>query len=167
MSRLFARIQRFSPESVMRFSTVITVAAVLFALAACSPAGLSSDTKVQLPPPSAANVPATTGEKFAKGEYTDYREGIIGNGRTSVLFFHAAWCPYCRAQDVALKALYASNGFPVSTYKVDYDSSTDLRVRYGVVQQHTFVVIDGQGNKTDEVTDASPDAAAKVLAKLQ
>lgn len=83
--------------------------------------------------------------------YTAYESGVIGNGETSVLFFKASWCPKCTAHDRLLKQWYADQEFPVSVYAVDFDNSLDLRSRYGVVQQHTFVMIDGEGNAVKTV----------------
>lgn len=85
-------------------------------------------------------------EPAATGQYAVYQEGVIGNGQTSVLFFHAPWCPVCREEDKKLLSWYTNQGFPLSVYKVDYDSSLELRKRYGVTYQHTFVKIDGKGN---------------------
>lgn len=82
----------------------------------------------------------------ASGTYTAYTDGVIGNGETSVLFFHASWCPKCRDADSFLTQLYSSDAPAVSVYKLDYDEELELRQRYGVVQQHTFVMIDGEGN---------------------
>ena len=81
-----------------------------------------------------------------RGAYLDYRDDVIGNGQRAVLFFHADWCPVCRSQDGELKRWYAAEEFPLSTYKVDYDSQAALKTRYGVTYQHTFVLIDEQGN---------------------
>lgn len=78
-------------------------------------------------------------------QYQDFRAGVIGNGETSLLFFHAPWCPYCVKTNIQLSALYSDNSFSVSTYKVDYDSSIDLRQQYGVIVQDTVVLIDGNG----------------------
>lgn len=80
------------------------------------------------------------------GAYLEYRDGVIGNGQRSVLYFNAAWCPVCRSQDGELTRWYASQEFPLTTYKVDYDDNVALRTRYGVTYQHTFVLIDEQGN---------------------
>jgi len=84
-------------------------------------------------------------------EYSDYQEGVIGNGKQSLLFFHAPWCPYCRINDARLLKLYEERAATVSTYKIDYDSHLDLRSRYGIVEQDTFVLIDGQGNAIQEI----------------
>ena len=83
------------------------------------------------------------------GVYMAYVDGVIGNGETSVLFFHAAWCPKCIANDAKLNSWYTSQDFPRSIYRVDYDTAVELKKQYGVVQQDTFVLIDGNGAKID------------------
>lgn len=80
------------------------------------------------------------------GRYVDYDSSHLGADGfdTSILFFHAAWCPECRAFEQAIE----SSGVPegVQILKVDYDSSQDLRSKYGVTVQTTFVRIDSDGN---------------------
>ena len=83
---------------------------------------------------------------MTKGEYVAYREGVIGDGQTSVLFFHATWCPVCKRADTSLRGWYAGDDALLTTYKVDYDTYKELKKRYGITYQHTFVKIDGQGN---------------------
>ena len=80
------------------------------------------------------------------GDYIAYSDGVIGNGEESVLFFSASWCPSCQANDGRLSEWYGSQELPLTTYSVDYDTYTDLRSRYGIVMQDTFVKIDGSGN---------------------
>ncbi|WP_238335804.1 thioredoxin family protein [Serinicoccus kebangsaanensis] len=65
------------------------------------------------------------------------------DGQPVVLFFHADWCPDCRATDESL----TTDGVPegLTVVKVDYDTMTDLRQTYGVTQQHTFVQVDAEG----------------------
>jgi thiol-disulfide isomerase/thioredoxin len=84
--------------------------------------------------------------------YSAYSDSVLANGETKVLYFYAGWCPKCRAHDERLSAWYPSDDFAYSVYKIDYDSSTELKQRYGVVQQHTFVLVDGQGNKISSVS---------------
>lgn len=82
----------------------------------------------------------------AAGSYGDYSPSVLANGRTKVLFFHAAWCPICRNADAQLTAWYRTHPFPISVYKVDYDTETELKQRYGVTYQHTYVLVDGDGD---------------------
>ncbi len=59
-----------------------------------------------------------------------------------ILFFHASWCPTCKLADGNLQE--DIDFIPRNVYflKVDYDDSSDLKDRYGVVNQHTFVQVD-------------------------
>jgi len=96
-------------------------------------------------------------EEVSAALYTDYKEGVIGNGKTSILFFHAKWCPTCRQADIDLAEIYGSGIATLPMYKVDYDTYTDLKTKYGVTYQHTFVVIDGTG--TAKTTVLGPSKA--------
>ncbi len=91
------------------------------------------------------------------GSYGEYSPSVLVNGQTKVLFFHAAWCPICRNADVQLTAWYKTHPFPISVYKVDYDTETELRQRYGVTYQHTYVLVDGDGDPL-KVLEAPTDA---------
>lgn len=64
-----------------------------------------------------------------------------------VLFFHAPWCPTCRPADAAFQKDSVLIPESVILFKTDYDTSTELKKKYGVTYQHTFVQIDGQGNE--------------------
>lgn len=94
--------------------------------------------------------PSDVASSSASGpSYASYANHVLADGRTKVLFFHAPWCPFCVKSDANLHALYGTQAPTISTYKVDFDSATELRQRYGVVVQDTFVVIDGDGGKID------------------
>ena len=64
----------------------------------------------------------------------------------TVLFFSASWCPTCRA---AMRELETDSGRLGDTVVVvvDYDRSADVKKRYGVTYQHTWVQIDAEGRK--------------------
>lgn len=63
-----------------------------------------------------------------------------------VLFFHASWCPTCRALDADIKAHLESIPSSLTILDVDYDTSNELKRKYGVTMQHTLVEVDAQGN---------------------
>lgn len=99
-------------------------------------------------------------------QYKDYEDGVIGNGIGSVLFFHAAWCPYCIKNDQRLTGWFADPGpsFPVySVYKVDYDDSKDLRSQFGVTTQDTFILIDRDGNEERKLTFPNESSLYELL----
>jgi thiol-disulfide isomerase/thioredoxin len=64
----------------------------------------------------------------------------------AVLFFHAGWCPTCRAAMSEIDARLSELG-NITVVVVDYDSNKKLRKQYGVTYQHTYVQIDGDGEK--------------------
>lgn len=97
------------------------------------------------------------------GTYGLYVDGAIGNGMESVLFFHAAWCPYCIENDKRLTALYGAEEFPRSVYRIDYDTATELKQMFGVTQQDTFILIDGNGNEIRRVSFPSESALRDLL----
>lgn len=62
-----------------------------------------------------------------------------------VLFFHASWCPTCRAIDADIKSHLKDIPKDLTILNVDYDTSSALKMKYGVTTQHTFVEVDAQG----------------------
>lgn len=64
-----------------------------------------------------------------------------------VLFFKASWCHTCQAADKDITANLTKIPDNLTIAKVDYDSSGDLKQKYGVVHQHTFVQVDENGNQ--------------------
>ena len=65
--------------------------------------------------------------------------------QTRVYFFHAGWCPSCRSLDRDINANLDRIPEGVILFKIDYDTSNDLKRRYGVTYQHTLVVVDADG----------------------
>ena len=79
-----------------------------------------------------------------EGKFVAYSaEEVASTPGNKVLFFHASWCPSCTGAAKNLSAETAPEWLNV--FKVDYDSSDDLKAKYGVVSQHTFVEIDDNG----------------------
>ena len=62
-----------------------------------------------------------------------------------MLFFHATWCPICREVEESLTTAPVPAGLTV--VKVDFDDASELRERYGVTIQHTFVQVDPEGRQ--------------------
>lgn len=78
-----------------------------------------------------------------------------------ILFFRAGWCPTCQALDADIKAHLSSIPAGVTILDVDYDNSTDLKMKYGVRMQHTLVEVDAQGTLIQKWL-GSPTLAALV-----
>ena len=79
------------------------------------------------------------------GIYINYSQSAIADASgTKLLFFHAPWCPQCRALEADIKSKGVPSG--VTIIKVDYDTNQTLRQKYGVTLQTTVVKVDDQGN---------------------
>lgn len=93
---------------------------------------------------------ATKGDTMMKvGSYETYAPEKIAKAASTgdtVLFFHASWCPTCRALDADIKANLGKIPAGLTILDVDYDKSSDLKKKYGVTYQHTMVQVDKDGN---------------------
>jgi thiol-disulfide isomerase/thioredoxin len=125
-----------------------------------------ADTSTPSPMPDATEaLDASADAPDAEGAYLDYEDGVVeATAGPKALFFHASWCPKCRALDEDLRAEGAPAGLTV--FKVDYDSRTDLRQRYGVTLQTTIVFVDDAGAKISSVVlydDPSVESLAAAI----
>lgn len=66
----------------------------------------------------------------------------LKNWQKVALFFHASWCPSCRALDKAILEDISSIPTDALIVKVDYDNSEEMKKKYSVTSQHTTVIID-------------------------
>jgi thiol-disulfide isomerase/thioredoxin len=81
-----------------------------------------------------------------KGAYDGYADDKLSYADKGdvVLFFHASWCPTCRSAEQSLTSNTIPDGLLV--LKINYDASSELKKKYGVTSQHTFVQVDANGN---------------------
>ena len=99
--------------------------------------------------------------------YVSYEEYSAAMDKYSsvkvVLFFNATWCPDCRAINEALTSDPGKIPAGTTVVSVDYDQHADLRQRYGVTMQHTFVQINSSGDKVRQWASTSTDGLLKEL----
>jgi thiol:disulfide interchange protein len=66
--------------------------------------------------------------------YTDYDElkvsEALASGQKVALFFHATWCPTCKALEKSINAEISSIPTDTLIVKVDYDTSTEMKKKY-------------------------------------
>ncbi len=70
----------------------------------------------------------------------------LSENKKIILFFHAGWCPTCRALDKNINKNLTKIPDDVVILKVDYDKESELKKKYNVTIQHTLVVVDSNGN---------------------
>lgn len=128
-----------------------------------SPDAMSSDAMSPAPSPSAA----MSHSEAASQSYITYDQYQASKDTYAdskvVLFFNATWCPDCRAINEALTSDPGKIPAGTTVVSVDYDQHADLRQRYGVTMQHTFVQIDTNGEKARQWVSTSVDALLKEL----
>jgi len=102
--------------------------------------------------------PGQTETMPASQKYVAYSDSALANaaGKRVVLFFYANWCPICRPADAEIGKNTAKIPDDVVIVRVNYnDSDTDaaeqaLANKYGITYQHTFVLLDTNGNEVDK-----------------
>lgn len=90
-----------------------------------------------------------------KGSYEDYAPEKLAQEGKKVLFFKASWCPSCNSLDKDIMANINAIPGGVSILKVDYDKEKDLKKKYGITYQHTFVQVDENGNEVAKWSGSS------------
>ena len=90
------------------------------------------------------------------GQYTTYSSDLVANATgNTVLFFNATWCPTCQATVKNINASLDKIPSNVNILSTDYDTNADLKTKYGVTMQHTFVKVDKAGNLIKKVSGLS------------
>ena len=141
-------------------------------LAACTPQVSSpapTPPPKTMPPPAPPKIADMVKSEEDQGQYVDafgdmtIASSAIGNGNSSLLFFYASWCGYCQTKDANLKELYRDESLTLSTYKIDFDTASELKARYAVASQDTVVLIDGSGNSKQVIMGATKDELRTIL----
>jgi len=154
----------------MQARAALLTATLILTLAGCaSPtadapmASATAVTSEEITPPTASSPPtqtdapaepeSPTSEAMPVGPgfyitLADYDTGKAAYASTDVvLFFNAEWCSTCKKARDNIEADLAGIPPDLTIVVVDFDTANELRQRYGVTVQHTFVQIDADGNE--------------------
>lgn len=103
------------------------------------------------------------------GVYETYDPKLLANAATGkvVLFFHATWCPTCRALDADIRARLNDIPPGVTILETDYDTTTALKQKYGVTIQGTFVQVDKNGNQLKKWGNNTTYTLADLLSNIE
>ena len=129
---------------------LMTMAGVVMVLAA----GVSAQM--------AQMAPAKPDAMMMKNEFTPFTKEAhakaMADGKTTLVFFHAPWCPVCRAQEPKVLAQLNGAAKDVVAFKVDYDSNEALRKEMNVTKQSTLILYSGM-KETARLSYKSDDAS--------
>lgn len=87
-------------------------------------------------------------EPTTAGSYEEWspEKTALAADHDVVIFFHASWCPSCRALDKNIKENENDIPSDLVILKADYDTATEMKQQYGITTQHTLVQIDQDGS---------------------
>ncbi len=106
-------------------------------------------------PAEEAPVPETA--VHTKPRYIPYAPRELDSRRGAILFFASSGDRFSVNNDHLLQSLYESGSVSVSTYRVDFGSATGARLKYGVIVEDTFILLDASGERVGAYTHPSPD----------
>jgi thiol-disulfide isomerase/thioredoxin len=97
------------------------------------------------------------------GAYVSYSQSAYeaAKDKTRILFFHATWCPTCKAANADFEANLDKIPTNVFLFKTDYDKETSLKQKYAITYQHTFVLVDASGQAIKKWSGGSIDELIK------
>ena len=84
--------------------------------------------------------------------YIDYSsdnlaKATANNGKAVIWFAALAWCPSCQAADRDFKAHFDKVPKDVTIMKINYDTAKELKQKYAITIQDTFIQIDSKGSE--------------------
>lgn len=89
--------------------------------------------------------------------YAEYTQRGIDIRHGAILFFAKPGDVFSEANDKLLRSLYDAGDVTVSTYRLDFSSATGSRLRYGVIVEDTFVLLDATGERVNAFIHPTPD----------
>ncbi|MFZ5535712.1 MAG: thioredoxin domain-containing protein [Patescibacteria group bacterium] len=131
---------------IVAAALVSIVAVGIYIVPRRTPPDTAHDSPVPVLTPVVDGEDVGTSQKT--GRYVPYSQPSFDAAadKKRVLFFHAQWCPTCRPADAAFQKEAARIPEGVVLFKTDYDTATELKKKYEVTYQHTFVQVDAYGN---------------------
>jgi len=91
---------------------------------------------------------------------------VAADNKKAVIFFHAGWCPTCLAAAKDFQENISQVPADVTILKANYDTETELKKKYSVVMQDTFVQVDAEGNQV-AMWNSGGEGIESLLANLR
>lgn len=134
----------------------IVIAALVAIVALIGISAVSNPLREPLAPKPDANdtvgdTGQIAGERASQYRYAPaipYSEAALAEAQAkgrAVIMFHADWCPMCQQAAKSLRDNQGKIPADVTILGVDYDTAADLKKKYGISMQDTYVQIDRSG----------------------
>lgn len=97
------------------------------------------------------------------GSFEEYEESkmSLADSRKVILFFNASWCATCSEFLEEIKNVKIPDN--VLILSIDYDKNTELRKKYKIAFQHTFVEVNKTGQEIYRWSGGGIDRLKKEL----
>lgn len=155
---------------------LLSLASILPFFAACQGQTQSTTTPDQMTKTEASpfqeqtqqqrNTGSTENQAQPAGQYIDYSPAAFAaaQGKKRVYFFYAKWCPTCKAANQDLTVNGSMIPADVVLFKTDYDTETELKKKFAITYQHTFVLVDDSG---EEIKKWNGGGVEELIAQTQ
>ncbi len=149
--------KRMAGRTLCILAAVVAVGGIVFAVRSSRPGSLPVRSTTQ----EASSAPHVT-----SGRYVAYSKEAFeaARGKKRVYYFWAAWCPTCKVVDQEFSTMSDKIPSDVIVFKTNYDTELDLKKKYTITYQHTFVQIDENGN---EITKWNGGGTTDLLANVK
>jgi hypothetical protein len=96
-------------------------------------------------------------EGVGSGQYVEdvTFDFVLAKGEPALMYFCESGTSFCEETDAALQALYAEENFPLSSYKLDFEDSADVRERFGITSPDTVILLGKDGRAQQILVGAS------------
>jgi thiol:disulfide interchange protein len=93
-------------------------------------------------------------------------QALQAAGKPILIDVYADWCPTCKAQEPIVSELLTRPQFAGYTrLKVNFDTQKDVRRKFGVSQQSTFIVFRGANELGRSTGDTHLESIASLLGR--
>lgn len=82
----------------------------------------------------------------------------IAESGPAIIYFHADWCPTCQATMTAFRARWSEVQPGITVIIADYDKESELKSRFGVSYQNTYVQVAADGSRIQSWNGGSIEA---------
>jgi thioredoxin 1 len=109
--------------------------------------GRSSQEAVYQPtitPTNTSTTPSSVSTRYVPYSQSEFERAT---DKKRVYFFHASWCPTCKVANIEFSNEAESIPEDVIVFKTDYDTQKELKKQFAITYQHTFVLVDTNGNE--------------------
>ena len=104
-----------------------------------------------------------------EGVYVDYTQAVYNDmlgKKPFALFFHASWCPTCKAMEKDI--LGSLDSFPQGSVilKADYDTEIALKKQYNITSQSLVVMFNADGSVAETLVAPTASILQSYFANL-